>query len=69
MMDFEINIGQIMSFESLREFMIWFDTMDDYIEFENVDELLNELAVMDKPDFYMYVYDFKQQFLKDENND
>jgi hypothetical protein len=68
-MDFEINIGQIMSFESLREFMIWFDTMDDYIEFENVDELLNELAVMDKPDFYMYVYDFKQQFLKDENND
>ena len=47
--------------------MIWFDTIDDFIEFENVDELLNELALIDRPEFYMYVYFFKQDFLKDEN--
>ena len=69
MMDYEINIDLILSFETLREFIIWFDTANDIVEFENVDELLSELAVMDKPDFYMYVYDFKQQYLKDENND
>ncbi len=67
MMDYEINIDLILSFETLREFIIWFDTANDIVEFENVDELLSELALMDKPDFYMYVYEFKQNFLKDEN--
>ena len=65
-MDFEIHINQIKSFETLREFSIWFDTVDEIVEFENVDALLGELAVMDKPDFCMYVYDFKQKYLKDE---
>lgn len=66
-MEFEVNINQILSFQNIGEFVIWFDTIDDFIEFENVDELLNELALIDRPEFYMYVYFFKQDFLKDEN--
>lgn len=66
-MEFEVNINQILSFQNIGEFVIWFDTVDEFIEFENVDELLNELALIDRPDFYMYVYFFKQDFLKDEN--
>lgn len=66
-MEFEVNINQILSFQNIGEFVIWFDTIDDFIEFENVDELLNELALIDRPEFYMYVYFFKQEFLNDEN--
>lgn len=65
-MEFEVNINQILSFQNIGEFVIWFDTIDEFIEFENVDELLNELALIDRPDFYMYVYFFKQDFLKDD---
>jgi hypothetical protein len=63
MNDFEINIDQILNFNSVDEFIVWFDTVDEFVEFENVDTLLSELAVLDKPDYYMYVYYFKQQYL------
>ena len=63
---FEVYVDQILSFNTVDEFAIWFDMMHEFIEIENVDDLLSELAVMDKPDFYMYVYDFKQTKLKNE---
>lgn len=65
-MDFEVYIDQILSFQNVGEFAVWFDTIDEFIEFENVDDLLSELAVLDKPDFYMHVYLFKKQYLEDE---
>lgn len=63
---FEVYVDQILSFNTVDEFAIWFDMLDEFIEIENVDDLLSQLAVMDKPDFYMYVYDFKQNYLKNE---
>ena len=59
-MDFEVNVEQILEFNNISEFAIWFETVDEFVEFENVDELLSELAALDRPDFYMYVYFFKQ---------
>jgi hypothetical protein len=65
-MDFEINIDEIYQFKTVDEFAIWFDTIDEFVEFENVDEFLNELSNLNRPDFYMHVYFFKQNYLKDE---
>lgn len=64
---FEINTNEILNFNNVGEFAVWFDTIDEFIEIENVDELLSELALLDKPDYYMYVYFFKQNYLNDED--
>ena len=67
MNDFEVNTDLILSFNNLGEFAVWFDTAEEAYEFDNVDELLSELALLDKPDYYMYVYEFKQLYLKNES--
>lgn len=62
--EFQIYPEEIEQLESLREFEIWFNTMDSCVQFENIDSLLSYLSTIDKPDFYMYAYNFKQQYLK-----
>ena len=62
---FEVNTDEILNFNNVGEFAVWFDTIDEFIEIDNVDELLSQLAILDKPDYYMHVYFFKQNYLKD----
>ena len=62
---FEVNTYEILNFNNVGEFAVWFDTIDEFIQIENVDELLSELAILDKPDYFMYIYNFKQNYLKD----
>ena len=62
---FEVNTDEILNFNNVGEFAVWFDTIDEFIEIENVDELLSQLSLLDKPDYYMHVYFFKQNYLKD----
>lgn len=63
---FEVNTDEILNFNNVGEFVVWFNTLDEFIEIENVDALLAELSLLDKPDYFMYVYFFKQDFLKDD---
>lgn len=63
---FEVNTDEILNFNNVGEFAVWFDTIDEFIQIENVDELLSQLSLLDKPDYYMHVYFFKQNYLKDE---
>lgn len=62
---FEVNTDEILNFNNVGEFAVWFDTIDEFIQIENVDELLSQLSLLDKPDYYMHVYFFKQNYLKD----
>ena len=63
---FEVNTDEILNFNNVGEFAVWFDTIDEFIQIENVDELLSQLSLLDKPDYYMHVYCSKQNYLKDE---
>lgn len=62
--DFEIFPEEIESLQSLREFEIWFTTIDSVVDFDDIDPLLEYLTTIERPDFYMYAFNFKQKYLK-----
>ncbi len=63
---FEIHAEDIEQLETVREFNIWLNTIDDAIGIENLDPLIHYLITIERPEFVMAALDFKHKYLIDE---
>ena len=66
--EFEIYEDDIANLETVREFNIWLNAIDNIVEFDNIDPLIEYLIGIDRPDFVMACLDFRQKYLIDEEN-
>ena len=64
--EFEIYEEDIAQLETVREFNIWLNAIDNIVEFDNIDPLIQYLISVDRYDFVMASLDFKHKYLKDE---
>jgi hypothetical protein len=64
---FEIYPEDIEQLETIREFNIWLNAIDNAIEIENLDPLIEYLISVNRYDFVMAALDFKHKYLTDEN--
>lgn len=62
---FEIYEDDISQLETVREFNIWLNAIDNAIEIENIDPLIEYLINIERPDFVMAALDFKHKYLSD----
>jgi len=60
--EFEIYPEEIASLRNAREFEIWLNAIDSVICFENIDNLIEYLITIDRPDFVLEAIKFKKQY-------
>lgn len=65
--EFEIYPEEIEQLQNLREFEIWFNTIDSCVNFDNIDNLIAYLMTIERPEFLLYAMDFKNKYLKNES--
>ena len=61
--EFEIYPEEINDLKNVREFQIWLNTLDTALAFSNIDNLIEYLTTIDKPEFVMYALEFKHKYL------
>jgi len=61
--EFEIYPEEIASLRNAREFEIWLNAIDSVICFENIDNLIEYLITIDRPDFVLEAIKFKKKYL------
>lgn len=65
--EFEIYPEEIEQLQNLREFEIWFNAIDSCVNFDNIDNLIEYLTTIERPEFLLYAINFKNKYLKNES--
>ena len=64
MESFEITEYDIRRCKNLQEFKLWLEVVDEFITFENIDNLIELLIQMELPTYTMEALNFKYKYLE-----